>query len=289
MKKLDWTAVTASNGLVFEEQTFEHINNGHKDSYIAFVKANIPSAWHTGKLVILYGCVATGTNPGSRTLTTGAVYYNGEIYQVDSASFTTTGSQIGIWTLTDIDSGTDESTIKTATSSFAEHVLVNSKFVFAAGLSGSGTFDESSSNVVSVSGKINTLVYGTDVTYSGTSAFATITGCTYTTPSDNITRKYLITFRCTVEMVVSIGGGGGDMNYRLYDLTNATVLDTSRFSFSVSNESGSSRSTIILTAIVNVAPNISIVAQAESANIINLDAMSNRNNKLEIIELERVS
>ena len=128
MKKLDWTAVTASNGLVFEEQTFEHINNGHKDSYIAFVKANIPSAWHTGKLVILYGCVDSGTHP-ARNLSAGAVYYNGEIYQVDSASFTTTGLQIGIWTLTDVDSGTDESTIKTATSSFAEHVLVNSKFV----------------------------------------------------------------------------------------------------------------------------------------------------------------
>ena len=147
MKKLDWTAVTASNGLVFEEQTFEHINNGHKDSYIAFVKANIPSAWHTGKLVILYGCVDSGTHP-ARNLSAGAVYYNGEIYQVDSASFTTTGLQIGIWTLTDVDSGTDESTIKTATSSFAEHVLVNSKFVFAAGLSGSGTFNEDSSDVV---------------------------------------------------------------------------------------------------------------------------------------------
>jgi len=148
MKKLDWTPVTAANGLVFEEQTFEHMNNGHKDSYIAFVKANIPSAWHTGKLVVLYGCVATGTNPGARTLTSGAVYYSGEVYQVDSASFSTTGSQIGIWTLTDVDSGTDESTIKTASSSFTDHVLVNSKFVFAAGLSGTGTFDENSTNIL---------------------------------------------------------------------------------------------------------------------------------------------
>jgi len=150
MKKIDWTAVTASSGLVFEEQTFEHINNGHKDSYISFVKANIPSTLHSGKLVILHGCVATGTNPGARTLTAGAVFYNGEVYQVPSASFTTTGSQIGIWTLTDVDSGTDESTIKTASSSFTEHVLVNSKFVFASGLSGSGTFDENSSNITTI-------------------------------------------------------------------------------------------------------------------------------------------
>lgn len=288
MKKLDWTAVTASNGLVFEEQTFEHVNNGHKDSYIAFVKANIPSAWHTGKLVVLYGCVATGTNPSARTLTSGAVYYNGEIYQVDSASFTTTGSQIGIWTLVDVDSGSTESTIKTSTSSFLSHVLVNSKFMFAAGESGSGTFDESSSNVVRISSKVNTLVAGTDTTYSGTAAFATITGCTYTTPPDNITRKYLITFKCTAEIVVATGGGVGDMNYRLYDLTNATVLDTSRFSFSIPN-GGSSRANIILTAIADIVPSVNIVVQSEVSIQTNLDFFSNSQNKIEIIELERLS
>lgn len=175
MKKLDWSAVTAANGLVFEEQTFEHMNNGHKDSYIAFVKANIPSAWHTGKLVILYGCVATGTNPNPRTLSAGAVYYNGEIYQVDAASFTTTGLQVGVWTLTDVDSGTSESTIKTSTSSFLSHVLVNSKFVFAAGLSGSGTFNEDSSNVLRYDTD-NEHIYIKTTTSNGVAMSVNVTG-----------------------------------------------------------------------------------------------------------------
>lgn len=195
MKKLDWTAVTASNGLVFEEQTFEHMNNGHKDSYIAFVKANIPSAWHTGKLVILYGCVATGTNPGIRTLTEGAVYYNGEIYQVSSASFTTVNPQIGVWTLVDVDSGTDESTIKTATSSFLSHVLVNSKFVFTAGESGSGTFDEGSLNVVHISSAnvSENIDDASSDTLTGT--YTLLSGSSYTLPNDGVYRRFFIQFK----------------------------------------------------------------------------------------------
>jgi hypothetical protein len=122
------------------------------------------------------------------------VYYNGEIYQVDSASFTTTGSQIGIWTITDVDSGTDESTIKTASSSFTDHVLVNSKFVFAAGLSNSGTFDEGSSNIVRFDSISTNII--TDVTQDtfSTSSYVDMTGITFTTPNDGVTRRWLITF-----------------------------------------------------------------------------------------------
>lgn len=198
MKKLDWTAVTASNGLVFEEQTFEHINDGHKDSYIAFVKASIPTSQHTGKLVILYGCVATGTNPGARTLTAGAVYYSGEIYQVASASFTTTGSQIGIWTLVDVDSATDESTIKTASSSFSEHVLVNSKFVFAAGLSGSGTFDQNSTDIIRFDNKeLDQYSNFSNTMRSITSSY--VTRYSYTTPNDGIKRHYVFNFNSVID------------------------------------------------------------------------------------------
>ena len=233
MKKLDWTAVTASNGLVFEEQTFEHINNGHKDSYISFVKANIPSAWHTGKLVILYGCVDSGTPP-ARNLSAGAVYYNGEIYQVDSASFTTTGLDIGIWTLVDVDSGSTESTIKTATSSFLSHVLVNSKFVFAAGLSGSGTFDESSSDIVNYDNK--TVNYYSNLgltTRSVTTSY--VTRYTYTTPNDGIIRSYFLHFNSIIDADLS-----SDFRYKTDIFLNTvsndpyevTVRDTTQVSYS---------------------------------------------------------
>ena len=53
----------------------------------------------TGDVIILNGCVMTGTDPGARTMTAGAIYYNGEIYLVPAASFSTTGLQIPVWTI----------------------------------------------------------------------------------------------------------------------------------------------------------------------------------------------
>lgn len=143
MKTLDLSAVTPSVGIIPQKDTVEHITSSYLEGVASLAKSLIQPSLLTGKLVILHGCVATGTNPGVRTLTAGAVFYNGEVYQVPSASFTTTGSQIGIWTLQDVNTGTESK----LTDGSDVHVLVDYKFVFAAGLSGSGTFDETSSNV----------------------------------------------------------------------------------------------------------------------------------------------
>lgn len=144
MKTLDLSAVTPSVGIIPQKDTVEHITSSYLEGVASLAKSMIPTSWQTGKLVILHGCVATGSNPGARTLTAGAVFYNGEVYQVPSASFTTTGSQIGIWTLQDVNTGTESK----LTDGSDVHILVNNKFVFAAGLAGSGDFDENSTNVI---------------------------------------------------------------------------------------------------------------------------------------------
>jgi len=154
MKTLDLSLVTPSVGIIIQKDTLTHVTDSYEDAFDTLVKSLIPSGSYTGKLVILYGCVATGTNPGARTLTAGAVYYNGEIYQVPAASFSTTGSEIGIWTLTDLNAGSTESKF---TDGSDAHVLVNNVFVFADGLSGTGTFDETSTNVVRLFDSISTI------------------------------------------------------------------------------------------------------------------------------------
>ena len=146
MKTLDLSAVTPSVGIIPQKDTVEHITSSYLEGVASLAKSMIPTSWLTGKLVILHGCVATGTNPGARTLTSGAVFYNGEVYQVPSASFTTTGSQIGIWTLQDVNTGTESK----LTDGSDVHVLVDNKFVFAAGLAGSGDFDETSVNIFNI-------------------------------------------------------------------------------------------------------------------------------------------
>lgn len=138
MKTLDLSAVTPSVGIIPQKDTVEHITSSYLEGVASLAKSMIPESWQTGKLVILHGCVATGSNPAPRTLTAGAVFYNGEVYQVPAASFTTTGLQIGIWTLQDVNTGTESK----LTDGSDVHVLVDNKFVFDAGLAGSGLFDE---------------------------------------------------------------------------------------------------------------------------------------------------
>lgn len=46
------------------------------------------------QVVILWGVELTGTNPGARTWTEGAIYYEGDIYIIDAGSDTTTGSEV---------------------------------------------------------------------------------------------------------------------------------------------------------------------------------------------------
>lgn len=138
MKTLDLTAVTPSVGIIPQKNTVEHITSSYLEGVASLAKSMIPVSWQTGKLVILHGCEMTGTNPSARTITAGAVFYNGEVYQVDANSFTTTGSEIGIWTLQDINTGTESK----LTDGSDVHALVDNKFVFSNGLSGSGLFDE---------------------------------------------------------------------------------------------------------------------------------------------------
>lgn len=137
MKTLDLSAVTPSVGIIPQKDTVEHITSSYLEGVASLAKSIIPVSWQTGHLVILHGCVDTGVHP-TRTLSAGAVFYNGEVYQVPAASFTTSGAQIGIWTLQDVNTGTESK----LTDGSDVHILVNNKFVFAAGLAGSGDFDE---------------------------------------------------------------------------------------------------------------------------------------------------
>lgn len=48
----------------------------------------------TGQLVIMWGCVITGSVPGTSSITAGAAYYNGKLYKVPAASVITITGQV---------------------------------------------------------------------------------------------------------------------------------------------------------------------------------------------------
>lgn len=77
---------------------------------------------------ILYGCEISGTNPGLRTVSEGAILYQNQVYHVSGASVTTTGVQVVMWQLKD--NGSDVHEVK--------------ELEIVAGTSGSKIYDEGS-------------------------------------------------------------------------------------------------------------------------------------------------
>jgi len=146
MKNVLSNGITSSSQQPYTYTTHEWYNAMSKDVAEAFVKSLIPSSAYTGKLVILSGCALTGSNFGARTVADGWVWYNGEIFRVNAGSFTTTVSQIGIWSINTVSSNLIFS------DGASKPVHQERTFVITNGASGSGLFDEGSSNVIAQSG-----------------------------------------------------------------------------------------------------------------------------------------
>ena len=265
MKTLDLSAVTPSVGIIPQKDTVEHITSSYLEGVASLAKSMIPTSWLTGKLVILHGCVATGSNPAPRTLTAGAVFYNGEVYQVPAASFTTTGLQIGIWTLQDVNTGTESK----LTDGSDVHVLVDNKFVFAAGLSGSGDFDEGE--------EINTRVI---VESNYTSMFSAIplTGATLNDSNVQVSIEgrhlmYKLTLALTVTNAASFNSGS-DLDYNftwtlLSKYATETVLDVASVGVGYKNGVIKRGTALLFTSGTNAVFNLVI----EGQNVSNSDTV----------------
>ncbi|MGL4362006.1 MAG: hypothetical protein ACRCSG_01765 [Cellulosilyticaceae bacterium] len=84
MKKVLYNDITATAKQPFIKQTHQHYNEMIEEMGKAFGES---LALDNTKVNILYGCVNTGTGllpTNSVNISAGAVYYNGEIYQVDA-------------------------------------------------------------------------------------------------------------------------------------------------------------------------------------------------------------
>jgi len=139
MKKVLSNGITSSSQQPYTKKTHEWYNSMASEAAEALVKALIPASAYTGKLVILSGCKLTGTNPGARTVSGGWVWYDGEIFRVNADSFTTSGSEIGVWSID------TTSTNLTFSDSASKPVHQERTFVISNGLAGSGLFDEDES------------------------------------------------------------------------------------------------------------------------------------------------
>jgi len=138
MKKIKTTDITAAVGMPFKSGSLEHLQSAYSECLDSVVKLILGEGYLTTKVYILYGCESV-TLDTTWTITTGAVFYNGEIYLVPSASFSVSGSNVPVGNIvTSFFSATNADPVQ-FTNSANLNVHEIRQIIISSGTSGSGT------------------------------------------------------------------------------------------------------------------------------------------------------
>jgi hypothetical protein len=92
MKKIITTDITNSVGMPIKSGTLDHLQSAYQEALDSIVR-QLTGAYDSSKVYVLNGCENSGTG-GDYNISAGAVFYNGEIFIVPSASFTPSGTAV---------------------------------------------------------------------------------------------------------------------------------------------------------------------------------------------------
>lgn len=98
MKKLDVTPVNDSAQFFPKTGTLEFLQLMHREGFSAIIEALIGPTYDPTFVYVLSGLINTGSYP-AYSITAGVVYYGGEFYLVDAASYTATGSDVAVFSI----------------------------------------------------------------------------------------------------------------------------------------------------------------------------------------------
>ena len=139
MRKIDESKITSDKSMFFKQGTWTHLQKAYQEPIAESLKAMIGSGYDATKMYVLNGCINSGSG-SSFVISAGSVFYGGEVYLVDAVSFSTTGSNVAVATITTTNNTTDYSADPCEFSDGSlENVHNIRKVVIASGASGSGT------------------------------------------------------------------------------------------------------------------------------------------------------
>ncbi len=187
MKKIETTNIAGTQDAPFIKATFDHLNEANLNSTSDIIKGLL-GTYTTNDIIVLFGCVVTATIPGTSSITAGAIYYNGEIYEVDAnASLVTTGSDILVWGIATTYRAGDP--IKWSDGENRNLHQID-KFALSAGLSGSGLANYNGATVKTIksasilASKSQLLV--SSISATGPTSYTTETTMLTLTPSSTL-------------------------------------------------------------------------------------------------------
>lgn len=139
MRKIDESKITSDKSMFFKQGTWTHLQKAYKEITEETIKSLIGSSYDATKVYVLNGCVNSGSG-SSFNISAGSVFYAGEVYLVDATTFTTSGGNVAVGTITTTNNTTDYSADPCLfTDGTYENVHNIRKFVIASGAVGSGT------------------------------------------------------------------------------------------------------------------------------------------------------
>lgn len=141
MKHVDLSAVTSVNGFPFKSGTMSHLQSAYQEAISSAVKSIIfGSLYDPANGYILHGCINTGIG-SNYIISAGAVFFNGEVYQVPAATFSISGAQVAVGVITTTYFSASNADPVAFTDGVSRNVHQIKQVVFSAGLSGSGAFN----------------------------------------------------------------------------------------------------------------------------------------------------
>lgn len=141
MKTLDVSAITGSTRMPIKKGTLKFLQDAHKENIATLIEALIRSVYgnySSSTPYVLYGCKSS-SGGGNTTITRGAIFLNGEVYEIPVQTFPDpSGPNVILVNLSTTQYTTDADPV-TFTDSVARNVHNIRKGNYSTGTSGSGT------------------------------------------------------------------------------------------------------------------------------------------------------
>ena len=258
MKNINITKIVDPTSLQpFTGNSLKFLQDGTAEETAAIVKAFILNAVGSYSLTVPYvisGCVYSGTTPNF-AVTAGEIFYGGRFYELDAVSGYTNIPQFKLDKTND---PTADPLVFSDNQTWSVHDIF--KFI-GEDTATAKVFDATDLVSAYGTGKITSQVTSANQNTSSTS-FTDLTGSTYTTPNDGVTRTWLIQGKTNVSFSGSAGDGG-----KLQILVDGVSKDISQSYLDVFSVNVDLHiETCSVMALVSVAPNKIIKLQILSVS-----------------------
>jgi hypothetical protein len=169
MKKLDVSSITDSARFPIKSGTLAFLQQAYGEALEGIIISLIGPTYNTTTMYVLSGCVNTGSG-SNYTISGGYVFFNGEIYSVPSAGFSTTGTDVPVFVLY-VGQFTVNADPVTFTDSSVKNVHNIRQVFVQSGASGSGLADYSAGVFMEFISGADVLKRNNTAAYSPTTAY----------------------------------------------------------------------------------------------------------------------